>query len=99
MTAHPASLRRALLACASFAAIGCGTVTVRVPVMRPAEVNMAPYSSVGVGEVKFSGNTGGGNAVGGLLEQELVAVTAEKIPELDTDADAAGPERTTGGGS
>jgi putative membrane protein len=35
----------------------------------------------------------------GLLEKELVAVTAEKIPELDTDADAAGPERTTGGGS
>lgn len=72
MTAFPLPLRRVLLASASLASLACGTVTVRVPVMRPAEVNMAPYSSVGIGEVKFSGNTGGGQAVSGQLEQELV---------------------------
>jgi tetratricopeptide (TPR) repeat protein len=32
----------------------CGTVSVRVPVMRPAEINMAPYQSVAIGGM--SGN-------------------------------------------
>jgi tetratricopeptide (TPR) repeat protein len=32
----------------------CGTVSVRVPVMKPAEINMAPYQSVAVGGM--SGN-------------------------------------------
>jgi tetratricopeptide (TPR) repeat protein len=54
------------------AALGCGTVTVRVPVMRPAEVNMAPYQSVGVGKVEFSGDTGGRGLLGAQLEQKLV---------------------------
>jgi tetratricopeptide (TPR) repeat protein len=34
----------------------CGTVAVRVPVMKPAEVNMAPYQSVAVGEMTGNGN-------------------------------------------
>jgi tetratricopeptide (TPR) repeat protein len=34
----------------------CGTVAVRVPVMRPAEINMAPYQSVAVGEMNGNGN-------------------------------------------
>ena len=34
----------------------CGTVAVRVPVMKPAEINMAPYQSVAVGEMTGSGN-------------------------------------------
>src|SRR5947209_10610094 len=34
----------AALACAA-----CGTVAVRVPVMKPAEINMAPYNSVAIG--------------------------------------------------
>src|SRR5581483_9942237 len=34
----------------------CGTVAVRVPVMRPAEINMAPYQSVAIGEMTGAGN-------------------------------------------
>src|SRR5256885_3237506 len=34
----------------------CGTVAVRVPVMRPAEINMAPYQNVAVGEMTGAGN-------------------------------------------
>ncbi len=34
----------------------CGTVAVRVPVMKPAEINMAPYQSVAVGEMTGQGN-------------------------------------------
>lgn len=29
--------------------LACGTVSVRVPVMKPAEINMAPYNSVAIG--------------------------------------------------
>jgi tetratricopeptide (TPR) repeat protein len=50
----------------------CGTVTVRVPVMKPAEINMAPYRTVGLGEVKQRGFNGGSSALAGLLEQVLV---------------------------
>ena len=81
MTVLPVHLRRVLVASASLAALGCGTVNVRVPVMKPAEINMAPYSSVGVGEVKYSGNTNGNNAVGRLLEQDLV--TANRFQVVD----------------
>ncbi|HEY5675586.1 MAG TPA: CsgG/HfaB family protein [Myxococcales bacterium] len=34
----------------------CGTVAVRVPVMRPAEVNMAPYQTVAIGEMNGPGS-------------------------------------------
>ena len=34
----------------------CGTVAVRVPVMRPAEINMAPYQSVAIGDMSGGGN-------------------------------------------
>jgi len=34
----------------------CGTVAVRVPVMKPAEINMAPYQSVAVGEMTGNNN-------------------------------------------
>jgi tetratricopeptide (TPR) repeat protein len=34
----------------------CGTVAVRVPVMKPAEINMAPYQSVAIGDMTGSGN-------------------------------------------
>jgi tetratricopeptide (TPR) repeat protein len=33
----------------------CGTVAVRVPVMKPAEINMAPYQSVAIGAMNGSG--------------------------------------------
>ena len=34
----------------------CGSVAVRVPVMRPAEINMAPYQNVAVGDMTGMGN-------------------------------------------
>jgi len=60
-----------VLARASLLAIvcsACGTVAVRVPVMKPAEINMAPYNSVAVG-----GLTGAGNLqMSDALEEALV---------------------------
>jgi curli biogenesis system outer membrane secretion channel CsgG len=47
----------------------CGTVAVRVPVMRPAEVNMAPYQTVAVGEMKGVGT----RPMGDTLEEALVS--------------------------
>lgn len=38
-----------LFAAAALFCAACGTVAVRVPVMKPAEINMAPYSSVAIG--------------------------------------------------
>ena len=38
-----------LIVSAALACAACGTVSVRVPVMKPAEINMAPYSSVAIG--------------------------------------------------
>lgn len=59
---------RALL-CALPVLCACSTVAVRVPVMKPAEINMAPYSSVALG-----GMTGNGDRpMTGLLEEALVA--------------------------
>lgn len=46
----------------------CGTVAVRVPVMKPAEINMAPYQSVAIGEMTGSGN----RPVSDSLEEALV---------------------------
>src|SRR2546423_2640150 len=40
----------AVLVCA------CGTVSVRVPVMKPAEINMAPYQSVAIGAMSGPGD-------------------------------------------
>src|SRR5207237_8326307 len=34
---------------AVFLSAACGTVAVKVPVMKPAEINMAPYQSVAIG--------------------------------------------------
>jgi tetratricopeptide (TPR) repeat protein len=47
----------------------CGTVAVRVPVMRPAEVNMAPYQTVAVGEM----NGFGSRPMTDTLEEALVS--------------------------
>src|SRR4051812_18963229 len=46
----------------------CGTVAVRVPVMKPAEINMAPYQSVAIGEMTGSGN----RPMSDSLEEALV---------------------------
>src|SRR5437763_2870511 len=52
----------AVLVCA------CGSVAVRVPVMKPAEINMAPYQSVAIGEMTGAGN----RPMSDSLEESLV---------------------------
>jgi len=58
------------LSCALAAALlcACSTVSVRVPVMKPAEINMAPYQSVAIGAM--SGN--GDRPMTNSLEEALV---------------------------
>src|SRR2546427_12914440 len=51
----------AVLVCA------CGTVAVRVPVMKPAEINMAPYQSVAIGEMTGAGNRPMSDSLEGAL--------------------------------
>jgi tetratricopeptide (TPR) repeat protein len=63
------SLLVRVVLCALPAVCACGTVQVRVPVMKPAEINMAPYSSVAIGGV--TGNANGPLSAG--LEESLVA--------------------------
>jgi len=46
----------------------CGTVAVRVPVMKPAEINMAPYNSVAIGGITGAGD----RAVSEAVEEALV---------------------------
>jgi tetratricopeptide (TPR) repeat protein len=61
------ALARALVVALACAA--CSTVSVRVPVMKPAEINMAPYQSVAIG-----GMTGNGDRpMSNSLEEALVA--------------------------
>ena len=48
--------------------LACGTVAVRVPVMKPAEINMAPYNSVAIGAMTGSGE----RPVSEALEEALV---------------------------
>ncbi len=48
------NLSRALAA--ALVLCGCGTVSVRVPVMKPAEINMAPYQTVAVGAMTGNGD-------------------------------------------
>ena len=43
----------------------CGTVPIRVPVMRPAEINMAPYQSIAIAEMRGRGNTVMGDSLDG----------------------------------
>ena len=59
-----------LVLCALGAGIfcACGTVAVRVPVMKPAEINMAPYQSVAIGDMTGVGNRPMTNS----LEEALV---------------------------
>ena len=60
---------RAIAALPVLFVFACGTVAVRVPVMKPAEINMAPYSSVGIGEMR--GNYD--RPMAGALEEALVS--------------------------
>jgi tetratricopeptide (TPR) repeat protein len=49
--------------------VACGTVPVRVPVVRPAEINMAPYQTVAIGDIRGRGD----RVFGATLEEALVA--------------------------
>jgi curli biogenesis system outer membrane secretion channel CsgG len=44
------------VALAALACAACGSVAVRVPVMKPAEINMAPYNSVAIGGMTGNAN-------------------------------------------
>ncbi|GAC1607105.1 MAG: hypothetical protein NVS4B10_21980 [Myxococcales bacterium] len=50
-------------------AAACGTVPVRVPVLRPAEIDLGPTGSVAIGELRGRGD----RAMSEALEQALVA--------------------------
>ena len=67
---NPSNPVRALVRALPLALLcaACGTVAVRVPVMKPAEINMAPYSSVAIGGM--SGN--GDRPMSDSLEEALV---------------------------
>ncbi|HYZ89860.1 MAG TPA: CsgG/HfaB family protein [Myxococcales bacterium] len=53
----------------------CGTVPVRVPVVRPAEINMAPYQSIAIAEMRGRGNT----VMGDTLEEALLATNRFQV--------------------
>lgn len=53
---------------ASLLSFACGTVSVRVPVMKPAEINMAPYNSVAIGGI----NGNADRPMSDALEEALV---------------------------
>src|SRR4051812_20375469 len=67
---NPSFTTRALL-CAPLLAIlcACSTVSVRVPVMKPAEINMSPYNSVAIGGMTGSAD----RIISGSLEEALVS--------------------------
>jgi tetratricopeptide (TPR) repeat protein len=72
-------LAPALALAASVLATGCGTVGVRVPVMRPAEVNMSGYHSIGIG-----GLTGqNANLFATSLEEALIK--SERFQVVDRE--------------
>src|SRR5262245_55762240 len=57
----------------------CGSVPVRVPVMRPAEINMAPYQNVAVGDMRGRGNNA--TVMGDYLEEALL--NSQRFQVLD----------------
>jgi tetratricopeptide (TPR) repeat protein len=66
------SLRHSLRAASAATLVlasACGTVAVRVPVMRPAEINMGHYTSLAVGEMRGRGD----RAMSDALEEALVS--------------------------
>jgi hypothetical protein len=63
------SALRALCALPVALLAACGTVPVRVPVVRPAEINMAPYQTVAIGDMRGRGE----RVFGATLEEALVA--------------------------
>lgn len=67
-------------ACASLVlASACSSVAVRVPVMRPAEINMAPYGSVAVGEMRGRGD----RAMSDALEEALVGTQRFQVVDRE----------------
>src|SRR6267154_649815 len=54
----------------------CGTVPIRVPVMRPAEINMVAYQSVAVGEMRGGRGT---TVMGDSLEEALLGTSRFQV--------------------
>src|SRR5216683_1888531 len=59
--------------------LACGTVRISVPVMRPAEVNMASYPSIAVG--KLDGNAE--RVMASALEEALVKSERFKVVDRE----------------
>src|SRR5437868_2968712 len=75
----PSGTSRALLRAIPAALLcACGTVPVRVPVMRPAEINMASYQTVAIGEMRGRGDS---RFLGDSLEEALL--TSGRFQVLD----------------
>ena len=70
---------RAACATTLVLASACGTVAVRVPVMRPAEINMGPYTSVAVGEMRGRGD----RAMSDALEEALVSTQRFQVVDRE----------------
>jgi tetratricopeptide (TPR) repeat protein len=68
---------RALGAFSAALLCACGSVAVRVPVMKPAEINMAGYQSIAIGGMTGNSN----NAIGDALEEALV--NSQKFQVVD----------------
>src|SRR5438445_13672144 len=54
----------------------CGTVPIRVPVMRPAEINMVAYQSVAVGDMRGGRGT---TVMGDSLEEALLGTNRFQV--------------------
>jgi len=63
----------------------CGTVAIKV--MRPAEINMAPYSSVGLGDFRYAGNANSPRALADAVEEQLVSAQRFQVIDRQRMAD------------
>jgi len=66
----------------------CSAVAIKVPVMRPAEINMASYTTVGMGEFHFVGNSNSPRALADALEEALLG--SQRFQVIDRQRMGAG---------
>ncbi|MBS2022468.1 MAG: hypothetical protein JST92_08665 [Deltaproteobacteria bacterium] len=77
---NPLSRMRWLLVVGVLAA-GCGTVRVKVPLVRPAEVNLAAYKTLAL--TNITGAPRAGPLVGGMLEEKLMETRRFEIVDRE----------------
>jgi len=68
----------------------CGTVPIRVPVMRPAEINMVAYQSVAVGDMRGGRGT---TVMGDSLEEALLGTNRFQVLDRQHRARPPGSAR------